>query len=397
MRQLRTPLLFAATAALFFFSLNTRALVIAPTFDSSITSDPNATKIEAAINAAIQVYQTNFSDAVTVKILFKQMTSGLGQSSTYYDDVPYSSFLSLLQSRATTTNDVIALAHLPSGPTNPVNGHALIRSALASLRMLGFPDTDLPPGYYDSTISINMSLCNLDRVTIDPNKCDLMVVAMHEMDEALGTSSSLPRGSECRAVDLFRYSSTGARTYTTAGDDAYFSLDGTTQLARYNQDSRGDFGDWWSVGAHTPQVQDAFGTRGAIPDLGVELIVLDAIGWTRTVSPSAVTTPAFQSVTQTSNTITFMWNAIPGRSYQIQYTTNLAWEAWTDLGVPIIASGATATSSDTINSDPQRFYRVELLAESPMTTTIPKNNQSFINVRTLKMETREFRREEKGK
>jgi hypothetical protein len=402
MRRLRIPLLFAAVAAQFFFPFNTRALVIAPTFDSSIASDPNAAKIESAINAAIQIYQTNFSDAVTVKILFKQMSSGLGQSSTYYNDVSYSSCCSALQSRASTTNDAAALAHLVSGLYNPVNGHTLIRSTLAHLRAMGFPNMNLPPGYYDSTISINFSLCNLDRANITPGKYDMMAVAMHEIDEVLGTSSALASETECRVADLFRYNSSGARSFTSSGDDAYFSLDGVNRLARYNQSSGGDYGDWWSTGPHTPQVQDAFGTAGRIIDLGVELVVLDAIGWNRIAAQSSSSTtvnpPAFQSVKRSGNQIVFTWNATAGQNYQVQYKTGVNETNWINLGAPITASGPTASSSDTIGSDPQRFYRVGWLpAGSTISPGSSTNDESFVSIHTLKKQTRQFRREEEGK
>src|SRR5207247_4941127 len=57
--------------------------------------------------------------------------------------------------------------------------------------------------------------------------------------------------------------SSGNRTFTTNDDDAYFSIDGADLLARFNQDSGGDYGDWWTAGVHQPQVQDAFLTAGA--------------------------------------------------------------------------------------------------------------------------------------
>ncbi len=82
--------------------------------------------------------------------------------------------------------------------------------------------------------------------------------------------------------DLFRYDQNGSRSYTTTESaEAFFSLDGTTDLARFNQDATGDFNDWYSTGPHTAQVQDAFATPGTTPDLGVELEVLDALGFTR--------------------------------------------------------------------------------------------------------------------
>ena len=62
-------------------------LVIIPAFDVSITGDPNAVAIENAINTAIDNITSQFSDPITVHITFQTMTSGLGQSSSYYSNV----------------------------------------------------------------------------------------------------------------------------------------------------------------------------------------------------------------------------------------------------------------------------------------------------------------------
>ena len=56
-------------------------MVITPTFASNIMSDPNAATIEGTINAAIAVYESNFTDPITVHITFQE-GGGLGSSST---------------------------------------------------------------------------------------------------------------------------------------------------------------------------------------------------------------------------------------------------------------------------------------------------------------------------
>jgi hypothetical protein len=70
--------------------------------------------------------------------------------------------------------------------------------------------------------------------------------------------------------------------------------------------------------------------------------------------------PVIQSVQQTGNSFTFAWSAAVGVTYQIQYTTNLAQNAWTNFGSPMAATNSIATASDTI-SNSQKFYRVLLL------------------------------------
>src|SRR5207244_5345433 len=134
----------------------------------------------------------------------------------------------------------------------------------------------------------------------DPTKFSLFATVCHEIDEVLGMSSSLnnlangapPPSGPIAPEDLFRYDGSGARSFNTAANAAaYFSLDGTTDLAQFNQYSGGDYQDWysWPFGAATPRVQDAFATHGVNPVPDIELRVLDAIGHTIVVSTASPT------------------------------------------------------------------------------------------------------------
>jgi hypothetical protein len=275
-------------------------LVINPTFDASITSNVNSAQIQATINQAIGYYQTNFSNNVTVNITFKIDESiALGQSSFFVGGATYSDFRTALAGHATTANDATALASLPTGSTNPVNGNSQVILSTPNLRALGFP-ANPPPGQPDGTISLKMSLLNLQHgVVTDPGKFDLYAVASHEINEVLGIGSTLDRVNQglasptdpVRPMDLFRYDQTGARGYSTSGSaQAFFSLNGPTQIVRFNQDGNGDYGDWFSpINNPTPRVQDAFATPGVSLDNGLaEVMALDVIGYTPVPEPAAV-------------------------------------------------------------------------------------------------------------
>lgn len=274
------PLLFLTV----LFATNAvQALVIVPTWDGSITNDPNATVIENTINTAIQFYEARFADPITVTIKFQEITTaGLeGHSNWWYYNINYQAFLNALQAHATTANDTTALANLPSSAYNPVTGTSYIRVKTANLRALGFSGYSSGiSGGFDGIVGLHTSQLNLSRDSTDPSKYDLLTVTEHEIDEVLGLASSLDStAGDPLPEDLFRYTSSGSRTFTTSGDDAYFSLDGVNFLARFNQNSGGDFGDWWTAGPHIPQVQDAFLTVGTTPNPKIELIALDAIGY----------------------------------------------------------------------------------------------------------------------
>jgi hypothetical protein len=269
-------------------------LVITPTFDSTITNNPNRAQIEATINQAINFYQTNFSDNVSVSITFKvDETISLGQSSTFVNQISYTNFRNAMLSHATTANDTLALNNLPNQSGNPANGNSNMLLSLPNLRTLGFTRNNPPPGQTDGTISLKMSLMNLDHTVVtDSAKFDLFAVASHEINEVLGLGSALNSGSgsgiPARPMDMFRYDQTGARSFTrSASAQSFFSLDSTTHIVQFNQNSNADFGDWQGVDG--PRVQNAFATAGVILNNGVpELTALDVIGYTPVPEPVAV-------------------------------------------------------------------------------------------------------------
>ncbi len=265
------------------------ALTIIPTFDSSITSDTaNAADIESGINAAISQMESYIANPVTDEITFQE-GGGLGGSSTYFESFSYSTYLSDLQTKQTpSAADITALSSLPPGPNNPVNGTANVNVSVSLLRALG----EIGSGY-SSTITLNTSIMNLSRTgSQNPNWYDLESVALHEITETLGAGgagSGIGNGT-AGTLDLFRYSASGVRSYTTSSTaTAYFSINGgANNLRPFNQSGGGsDYGDW--AGTGTPHVQDAYGTPGSQPNLdGVELTALDVVGYDLTPAGAAL-------------------------------------------------------------------------------------------------------------
>ena len=361
-------------------STPTTHLTITPTFDSSITSDPNAATIEATINSAIQVYENDFSDPITVSIYFQE-GGGLGGSSTYYGSISYSQYRAAVVSHATTAFDNAAIASLPNTTTNPVNGNASIDVTTANLRALGFSAS--PPSY-DSTITLNTSICNLSRTSTNSSNYDLLAVASHEIDEALGFGSALnglsngaatPTGA-VYGLDLYRYGSGSTRSFDTGSSTAaFFSYNGgSTDLTRFNQHAGGDFSDWYSYGVpHTPQVQDAYATPGAFINLNAELTGLDVLGYTPIIaSPTIVNQPASVSVAPASQaTFAVLPSGVPASTIQWQVSTNGGASY-----API--SGATGTNYSFTASASQNgnLYEAVLtssqgsLASAPATLTV---------------------------
>ena len=271
-------------------------LTITPTFDASIGGDPNAIAIEAIINSVIGYYESAFTThfaSVNVAIQFHEMASGLGASTTGIYNVGYNTARTVLGNASSgDATDTTALAHLPAGSINPVNGNANLLVASANGRALGLSTpaaVTVGAGTFDGSVGLNTSITTPGSPGTSLTY-SLFAVTEHEIDEVLGLGSDVGGTgffADPRIEDLYRYASGGARNYTAAGDNAFFSLDGITDLVQFNQTGGGaDYGDWHA--SATPRVQDAFATGGANSTLandgGAEVIALDAIGYNLAVT-----------------------------------------------------------------------------------------------------------------
>ena len=277
---------------------------ITATFAGTITSDPNASSIEAAINSAIATYEGLFVNPINVNIEFTELNGGLGQSSKQLMRFNYSNFYSAYAANAASNNDPAASAALAAGVVpneadNPLAGLSGVtnRSDIAvstvDARALGLCSSVCvnAAGGYDGYINLNTNITSPGSAG-SSLQYYLVPVVEHEIDEVLGLGSALDSNfqSSAEPEDLFRYDSSGNRSYTTnPAGQSFFTLNRTNDLAQFdNQADGGDWGDWRSnplPNMVSPQVQDAFATPGADPSLGVEITALEAIGYD--VAPGA--------------------------------------------------------------------------------------------------------------
>ncbi|HEX4631704.1 MAG TPA: NF038122 family metalloprotease [Chthoniobacterales bacterium] len=273
-------------------------LIINPTFDSSITSDPNATAIEATITHAIAVYESLFSDPITVEIRFRYSTtrpngtaipSNFVAVSNYVVYSPlWSNYINSLQADAKTSVDTTANASLPSSPlsanvvVSSANGRAIGRNNPPAM----FEDGSVAVGGpYDGIVTLNASAPYSFVRPENSGSFDAQRGLEHEMDEVLGLGSYLDStGSNLRPQDLFSWSGGGVRNTSTSGN-RYFSIDeGSTVIVFFNQLAGYDHGDWRSASCPQafPYVQNALGCPGQAADVSQtspEGINLDAIGY----------------------------------------------------------------------------------------------------------------------
>jgi PEP-CTERM motif len=154
--------------------------------------------------------------------------------------------------------------------------------------------------------SININSNQLFDFTrpVPSNQYDAIGGLEHELDQVLGgggAGSTLneildncttnPTDFFCGRfgpTDLYRYSAPGAPSFTTSGTtNAYLSIDGgVTNVVDFNQNSRGDYGDFAPPGTGAGQlIQNAFNSTGqdeAYTTLSPEFLMEETIGWDST-------------------------------------------------------------------------------------------------------------------
>lgn len=296
-------------------------LIITPIFDSSITTQAGAAAIETTINAAIAVFESTYTNPITVTIDFEAINSGLGQSQIGFDYLQnYHSFYNALVAKNANPAAIAGLtANGGNSANNPVTGGSQIGVTSANSRALGLASSaplcnvtgaagslscsGVAGGVnaIDGIIGVNTGITYPPQPN-DGSKYGLMAVLEHEIDEILGTGSSLNGCNGCGTVssttpspeDLFRYTAAGARSSLSVNcgspGTAFFSYSGATDLAQFNNACNGaDFGDWAT--GPTAQVQDAFGNPGPQPTYGAnEIAALSAIGFTVATPEPATST-----------------------------------------------------------------------------------------------------------
>ncbi len=278
----------------------TTGLTIHPTFDSSITGNPNAAAIEAMINRAIAIQESLFSDPITIEIRFRYAATApdgtplsggrIAQSNYVYYTIPWSTAIAAIRADAKTSNDALAMASLPGTPLS-----ANIKPSSANGRSVG---GNTPPamfangtvgvgGPYDGIVTLNSSAPFQFNRPPSAGIYDAQRSTEHEIDEVMGLGSRLnlhPPGTDLRPQDVFSWSSSGHRNITSSGT-RYFSINsGATNIVSFNQNPNGDFGDWVSTPCPQghPYVQNAFSCTGQSSDVAAtspEGINLDVIGY----------------------------------------------------------------------------------------------------------------------
>jgi PEP-CTERM motif len=297
------------------------------------TCDPNINATVAGtcgmLNGTISgLYNSYFND-VNAKVYIQYGSTGLGGSFTALDGFTYGQFQTALNADKTSADDLTANGvggSVPAANPFPTQNVVLTHANARALGLTAGTNGVCQAGVngcaasgnctisvanygtscFDSVITISNTASlwyrSLSSGSQTGSQYDFFSVVEHESDEVLGTISSccgeIGGGAFFAPVDLFRYSSNGARNHafgsntacTVAGttDNACFSINnGTSLLAgiQYNNLNNGaDVGDF---STNCKFVQDAFGCPGGVGashDISpsAEVRILDLVGFTST-------------------------------------------------------------------------------------------------------------------
>jgi Alpha-galactosidase, CBM13 domain len=193
-------------------------LTIIPTFDCSILSDPSSLAIQAMIMRAIAIYESLFSDPITIQILFRYSTGGPAPSASPSSSacpsgdpfppgvvaaslsaqytVSWNDFISHLRADATTSNDNKANASLPGSPlsTSIAPSSANGRAVGLDTRPAMFPDGHIGQGGpYDGIVTLNSARLFSFTRPLFSGSFDAQRAVEHEIDEVIGLGSYLNR------------------------------------------------------------------------------------------------------------------------------------------------------------------------------------------------------------
>jgi hypothetical protein len=184
-------------------------LMIDPIFDDSIVSNPNAAAIEAMIVRAIGIYESLFSDPITIHIFFRYSDTApngdslaadvLAQSFSTIYTMSWNDFISHLRADATSSNDNQAIASLPGSPLSAniapssANGRAVGLNTSPAL----FPDgTVAQGGTFDGIVTLNSAQPFSFARPLLSGSFDAQRSIEHEIDEIMGLGSHV-RPTEC--------------------------------------------------------------------------------------------------------------------------------------------------------------------------------------------------------
>jgi hypothetical protein len=282
-------------------------LTIVPSFDSTVTSSPQASQIEAGFNDAIGQFEAEYSDPITVDITVDYSGSGLGESLSYLSCGTYAHIESALKASETSPDQITSAQDLPATDPSGSSTAQDVCLAVPEAMDLGL----LPANCFSNECSGEAPtiVFGVQPYTFDPahrsvsGEYDFIGIAEHEISEVLGRIAGLDDNGFYSPDDLFRFTADGTPNYTEYTPGAYFSIDdGVTPLADFNTVAGADPQDY---ATSQPDAFDALMPDGVeAPLTAAGVTNMDVLGYHRIVTSLAVTPSASSVVAGAPVTLT---------------------------------------------------------------------------------------------
>ena len=340
------------------------AMTINITYDVSVTNLANPALVQPAVATAVQWFQNQFTNAITVNITITfDPAVSLGQSDFFLIGRNYSQLTNALNSRRISAADFRSVASLPANdPIGPGTTWLIPRAEVKALGITGV-GVDANDAVSDGTNTFAPP--SLVSYTFDPTnravagKIDFIGVVAHEISEVLGRVYLLNNGIVGYSPhDLFRFTNNAARSFDLNATNAYFSVDnGATRLKFfYTNANFGDVQDWQS--STPPDAFDAFVSSGKQLVLSsADVLALDTLGYNLVpMKPPVLTGTKLNGGTfrvSFTNDYSADFTVLAGTNI------NLALSNWTALGAPVENPFGTYQFTDSqATTNQRRFYRV---------------------------------------
>jgi hypothetical protein len=232
------------------------------------------------------------------------------------------------------------------------NANGSVKSSKALLTLL--PSSLLLNGGFENGNFSGWTVSDTNLITIGTLKTNIGLVNSGSYSAILGNSNTVGSLSQYIGTEFNQYyliTFTLANTSTTQSN--YFNLY-WNGAGIFNQTNLPDFNITpVQLIAKAPsmltQLLFTFQNNGGYFSLDDVSVVL-------------LTVPVLRNVVWSQNSVSFSFDTLPDIGYQLQYTTDLASNVWTNLGDSYVGSGGPVTAVDASATDPHRFYRVAVFA-----------------------------------